>query len=96
LVPSIGSITHWRWLCPVAPISSPMIASRGRVRASCARTISSAERSASVTGVRSGFWVTVRSTAPNRAIVVASTWSAITCARRRSSSMRRVGVDVMG
>ena len=32
LVPSIGSITHRRWLWPVEPCSSPVIASRERTR----------------------------------------------------------------
>ena len=32
LVPSIGSTTQRRWLWPVAPVSSPMTASRGRAR----------------------------------------------------------------
>ena len=32
LVPSIGSTTHWRWLWPVEPCSSPSTASRDRTR----------------------------------------------------------------
>ena len=33
MVPSIGSMTHWRCECPVVPCSSPMTASRERTRA---------------------------------------------------------------
>src|ERR1700712_4603715 len=32
LVPSMGSTTQRRWLCPVEPCSSPSTASRGRAR----------------------------------------------------------------
>jgi hypothetical protein len=96
LVPSIGSITHCRAPCPVTPNSSPSTASRGRVRDSWLRTISSAERSASVTGVVSGFVSTVRSWALKRAMVWPSTWSAMTWASRRSSSYRgRAGGSCM-
>ncbi|CPU68091.1 Uncharacterised protein [Mycobacteroides abscessus] len=48
--------------------------------------ISSAVRSASLTGVESGLDSTCRSSALKRDRVWASTWSAITWARRRSSS----------
>ena len=61
-------------------------ASRGRARASWSRISSSALLSASETGVRSGLVSTRRSRALKRDIVRPSTWSAITCARRRSSS----------
>jgi hypothetical protein len=96
LVPSIGSMTHWRAPWPVASNSSPTTASRGRTRRSWTRTISSAARSASVTGVRSGFVSTVRSAAANRDVVTLSTWSAITCARRRSSSYPATSTDGTG
>ena len=50
------------------------------------RTSSSAALSASLTGVRSGLVSTRRSAAWYRDVVSASTMSAMTCARRRSSS----------
>ena len=57
-VPSIGSITHCRLPGPaaasLAPNSSPSTPSRGRVRASVARSAFSTAVSASDTGVRSG------------------------------------------
>ena len=86
LVPSMGSTTHRRGPWPVSSISSPTTASRGRVRLSWRRTSRSAARSASVTGVRSGLVSTCRSAARKRSVVSPSTESAITCARRRSSS----------
>src|ERR1022692_1836314 len=55
LVPSIGSITQQRLPTPVRPNSSPITASRGRERPRTFRSDSSVARSASVTGVRSGF-----------------------------------------
>ena len=85
-VPSMGSTIHWRGLDPVVGNSSPMTASRGRVRLSCERMSSSASRSASLTRVRSGLVSTRRSSARNRAVVTRSTASASTWARRRSSS----------
>ena len=63
LVPSIGSTTQRRWLCPVEPVSSPCTASRGRARESTRRMPSSTDWSASVTGVRSGLVITCRSSA---------------------------------
>jgi hypothetical protein len=74
-----------RWLCPVDPCSSPVTASRERTRDSVRRIPSSTASSASVTGVRSGFDITWRSRALNRAVVSESASSASTCARRRSS-----------
>ncbi len=85
LVPSMGSITQWRFDLPVVPNSSPVTASRGRARARCERIASSAALSASETGVRSGLVSTTRSTALKRERVNESTESAITWARRRSS-----------
>ena len=67
LVPSIGSTTQRRWLCPVEPCSSPVTASRERTRDSVRRMLSSTAWSASVTGVRSGLLITCRSSALNRA-----------------------------
>ena len=66
LVPSIGSITHCRWLCPVEPCSSPRTASRERTRERVRRIASSTAWSASVTGVRSGLLITCRSRALKR------------------------------
>lgn len=88
-VPSMGSMIQRRDPVPASPNSSPTMASRVRARASCARMNSSAPRSASDTGVWSGFVSTCRSSARNRDIVRESTWSAMTCARRRSSSYVR-------
>ncbi len=85
LVPSIGSITHCRCEWPVAPLSSPSTASRGRARDRVRRMPSSTEVSASVTGVRSGFVITCRSSALNLAVVSESASSASTWASRRSS-----------
>ena len=85
LVPSIGSITHCRWLCPVDPCSSPRTASRERTRERVRRIASSTAWSASVTGVRSGLLITCRSRALKRFWVMESASSASTWARRRSS-----------
>ena len=86
LVPSIGSITHWRGEAPVLPNSSPITWSRERARESWERTSCSAAVSASVTSVRSGLVETSRSCALNREAVSWSTASASTWARRRSSA----------
>ena len=90
LVPSIGSITHWRLPGPagasVTPNSSPSTPSRGRARASVPRSARSTAVSASVTGVRSGFASTRRSSARNRAMDTASAVSARTWDRARSSA----------
>jgi hypothetical protein len=85
LVPSIGSTTQRRWLWPVEPVSSPTTASRGRARDSVRRMPSSTDRSASVTGERSGLVITCRSRALKRACAVESASSASTWASRRSS-----------
>jgi hypothetical protein len=85
LVPSIGSTIQRRWLWPVEPCSSPVTASRERTRERVRRMLSSTASSASVTGVRSGFDITCRSRALNRAVVSESASSARTWARRRSS-----------
>ncbi len=85
LVPSIGSTTHWRWLWPVEPCSSPRTASRDRTRDSVRRMACSTAWSASVTGVRSGLLITCRSSALKRLSVIESASSASTWARRRSS-----------
>ena len=85
LVPSIGSITQRRWLCPVEPclLAEHGVAGPGpRQRAADALL----DRwSASVTGVRSGLVITRRSSAWNRLVVSESASSARTCASRRSS-----------
>ena len=86
LVPSIGSITHCRPAkAVVPPNSSPSTGSSGRRCASVSRSAVSTERSASVTGVRSGLVSTLRSCAPNRARVSVSAWSASVRASARSS-----------
>ena len=85
LVPSIGSITHRRALWPDAPNSSPSTASRGLERDSVPLIRSSIVRSASVTGVRSGFVSTWRSIALKRSSDTASAASASVWANRTSS-----------
>jgi hypothetical protein len=70
-VPSIGSITH-RTEPPSSPSSSPRTPSPGRVRAICSRSARSTARSASVTGVRSGFVSICRSNGWNRGRPIAS------------------------
>ena len=89
LVPSIGSMTHWREECPVVGSSSPRTESRPRARPSCSRMTRSASLSASVTGVRSDLVSTVKLPASKRARVRLSTLLAIVCARCRSSRQRR-------
>ena len=82
----MGSMTQQRGPCPDRPSSSPSTASRGRARRRRLRRDSSVARSASDTGVRSGFCSTLRSSALNRRVVMSSAASARTCAKRRSSS----------
>ena len=74
-VPSIGS-TIQRTGPPSSPSSSPSTLSPGRSRAIRSRSRRSVARSASVTGVRSGFVSTRRSVARNRGSVSASAASA--------------------
>src|SRR5689334_13312488 len=91
-VPSIGSSTHRREPWPVVPNSSPSTASRVRARLSVIRSCSSTARSASVTGVRSGFVSTTRSCALKRSRLIESAWSASTWASRMSSVKPRADV----
>ena len=81
----MGSMTHWRWLWPVEPCSSPSTASRERTRERVRRMACSTAWSASVTGVRSGLLITCRSRALKRSALIESASSASTWARRRSS-----------
>ena len=74
-VPSIGSTIH-RTAPPSSPSSSPSTPSPGRSRAMRSRSMRSVARSASVTGVRSGFVSTRRSPARKRGSVSASAASA--------------------
>src|SRR5205807_7933185 len=61
LVPSIGSMTQWRFAPPrVAPSSSPTTPSPGKLRSTHSRAAVSAARSATVTGDPSLFVSTVR------------------------------------
>lgn len=76
LVPSIGSTSQHLPLPGTPPRSSPATASPGRRCATSSRMRSSTARSASVTGVRSGFRSTARSAALNRARVISSAASA--------------------
>src|SRR5581483_8040397 len=85
-VPSIGSTIH---RAPPAtdgepPPSSPNTSSPRPDAATSDRTASSAARSAADTGERSGFSSTRRSSARNRASVIASAASASACANSRS------------
>ncbi|EUA33740.1 hypothetical protein I552_4519 [Mycobacterium xenopi 3993] len=90
MVPSIGSMIHCRPLKAVAPPnSSPTMSSSGRLACSASRTSDSTARSASVTGVRSGFVSIRKSSAPNRAIVTASARSASINASARSWPMQQ-------
>ncbi len=86
-VPSMGSMTHWRPASIASPPnSSPRTSSSGRSSESRARSSRSQAKSASDTGVRSGFDSTDRSAAPKRGMVTASARSASRWARARSSA----------
>src|SRR5688572_6919134 len=83
----MGSTIHLLRPLPDEPCSSPSVASRGRAAARRTRISVSTATSASVTGVLSGFVLTWRSPARNRAIEMASAASASSCARTRSGPM---------
>src|SRR5699024_5832717 len=86
LVPSIGSMTHWRpEVTGSPPNSSPTTSSCGRAFFSSARSFFSHARSASETGVISGFSLTDRSAASKRCMVTTSAWPASSSANPRSS-----------
>ena len=86
-VPSIGSMIHCRAESPAVPYSSPRIESPGRAASSPARMTRSTDWSASVTGVRSGFVVTTRSSDLKRSSEMRSASPARARARERSSAM---------
>src|SRR5581483_1548455 len=89
IVPSIGSTIHFV-SPPSSPNSSPKTLSPRPDEATSSRIACSASRSASETGVRSGFVSTRRSSARNRRSVTASAASARAPAKRRSASKLRL------
>src|SRR5699024_983446 len=79
-------MTHWRpEVTGSPPNSSPKTSSCGRAFFSSARSFFSHARSASETGVISGFSLTDRSAASKRCMVTTSAWPASSSANPRSS-----------